>query len=128
MSRSRALLALLLAVTWCTAAWHVDLEAVGLLGEHRHHSHDHGHAHHSPAGSHDGHEKVFARDVAKDVVRVVASALVCVEAPPTAVPVPPRILALNEVSRPAQTDPPFARVWQFEQRCAPESAAPPALG
>src|SRR5688572_29316355 len=75
MPRVRALLAILLAVTWCSAAWHVNLEAVGLLFQHEHHSHAHdGHQHHdtdhAPLDAHDDHHQVFARDVIKDQLRV----------------------------------------------------------
>src|SRR5688572_22853393 len=131
MLRLRALLAILLAVTWCSAAWHVDLEALDLILEHQHHAHDHG-AEDAPAGApHDNHEEVFARDVAKDQVRASSGAmlwftvlglavwLAAAFRPDGASPGIPR--------QRRKTGPPLARVWQFVQRCAPQSAAPPAL-
>jgi hypothetical protein len=136
MPRVRALLAILLAVTWCSAAWHVDLEAVGLLFQHEHHAHDHGtHDHHGadhgPVGAHDDHEQVFARDVAKDQIRVGAAdglwiAVLSLAAWLVA-RLRPGLSALASTRRRRETDPPLAHVWQFVQRCAPESAAPPAL-
>jgi hypothetical protein len=130
MSRPRALLAILLAATWCSAAWHVDLEAVGMLLEHEHHAHskpDTGHA--PPGGLHDEHEKVFARDVSKD--QIGAGAVRCVALPGLAswlvAALRPDRVARSVPRRRWQTDPPFAHVWQFVRRCAPLSAAPPAL-
>jgi hypothetical protein len=132
MPRLRALLAILLALTWCSAAWHVDLEAVGLMLEHEHHAHHDHDMDHAPTGMpHDDHEQVFAREVAKDQIRMGATGVLwfaivgvylscglnpgdrCGE--PEPVPIRGR------------TAPPEQRVWQFVQRCAPESAAPPAL-
>jgi hypothetical protein len=131
MSRSRPLLAILLAVTWCSAAWHVDLEAVGMLFEHEHHSHSDDHAEHAPVAPHDDHEQVFARDVAKDHIRVGAGAglwfvLLAVATWRTAA-WRPRHSECRSAPDPNETDPPLAHVWHFVQRCAPESAAPPAL-
>lgn len=127
MLRFRALLALLLAITWCSAAWHIDLEAVGLMFEHRHHALDHD-AEHAPAGApHDDHEEVFARDMAKDQVRIGAAPLWL------ALLGAALLLARFGQCRQAaaslrwRPEPPLAHVWQFVQRCAPESAAPPAL-
>ena len=133
MSRPRALLALMLALAWCSAAWHCDLEAAELLLEHDHHAHsDQGGQHESPSGAHDDHEEVFARDVVKDQVRIGSGATLWFVVFGLA-------LWLPAASRPdrgspgirrqrRETGPPLARVWQFVQRCAPQSAAPPALG
>jgi hypothetical protein len=132
MPRPRALLAILLAVTWCSAAWHVDLEAVGVILDHKHRAHGDHAADHAPFGAHDDHEQVVARDGAKDQVRAsgapitwiallaFATWLVAAARPPLA--------AVRTLRRRRETDPPLAQVWQFVQRCAPESAAPPALG
>jgi hypothetical protein len=40
----------------------------------------------------------------------------------------PPLAALRTLRQRRETDPPLAQVWQFVQRCAPESAAPPVLG
>jgi len=132
MSRLRALLAVLLAVTWCAAAWHVDLEAVGMMLEHEHHAHDDHASEHVPTAAHDDHEQVFARDVAKDQIRVGGKNLVWVSVLAWATFVllawRPRISADRPTPDPNETDPPLAHVWHFVQRCAPESAAPPVLG
>jgi len=133
MSRPRALLAVLLAVTWCSAAWHVGLEAVGMMFEHEHHAqHDAHDTDHAPVGAHDDHEQVFARDVAKDQIRVGAVGglwIAALSLPAWLVAnLRPSLAVLKSTRRWRETDPPLARVWQFVQRCAPESAAPPALG
>jgi hypothetical protein len=132
MPRVRALLALLLAVTWCSAAWHVDLEAVGLMLQHEHHAHADHDTDHGPVGTHDDHEEVFARDVTKDQLRVGAVgglwiAVLTLTAWLVA-SARPSVLTLKGTRRRRETDPPLAHVWQFLERCAPESAAPPALG
>lgn len=131
MPRLRALLAIVLAITWCSAVWHVDLEAVGLLLEHKHHAHG-DHPDHAPAGqAHDDHEQVFARDVAKEQLRVGAPILWFVWlglATMLTAALQPRRTGLTSFWKRRETDPPFAHVWQFIRRCAPESAAPPALG
>jgi hypothetical protein len=133
MPRLRAFLAILLVTLWCSAAWHVDLEAVGLMFEHQHHAHDDHDADHAPAGvPHDDHEQVFARDVAKDQIRVGGAAVLWFAylglAVWLAATLRPVLVALKNLRQRRETDPPFARVWQFVQRCAPESAAPPVLG
>jgi hypothetical protein len=131
MSRSRSLLAVLLAVTWCLAAWHGDLEAVGMMFEHEHHSHGHAHDNHAPIAPHDDHEPVFARDVAKDPLRIGAVAgqglMLLAVAPWLAGAWRPKHAESRSAPDPNETDPPLAHVWHFVQRCAPESAAPPAL-
>lgn len=132
MLRLRAFLAVLLAVTWCSAAWHADLEAVGLVFEHEHHAHDDHDSDHAPVGAHDDHGQVFARDVAKDQVRASATAVAWITLLAfaawlvTAARLP--LVALRTLRQRRETDPPLAQAWQFVQRCAPESAAPPALG
>jgi len=132
MPRLRALIAVLLAVTWCSAAWHVGLEAAGLMFEHEHHVHGDHDSDHAPTGAPDGHEDVFARDGAKGQVRAAAGAagwilLSSVAAWLTAQWRPS--IDLQEPPGPGMdADPPLARVWQFVWRCAPKSAAPPALG
>lgn len=132
MSRPRVLLALLLSIIWCLAAWHVDLEAVGMMFEHEHHAEHEGDSHHhAPAGGlHDDHDGFLARDVAKDQLRIGAGAALVVlllglMGALTAALRPGR-LAPREPRRRRETDPPFLQVWQFVRRCAPLSAAPPA--
>ena len=131
MPRVRVLLALLLAVTWCSAAWHVELEAIGLVLHHEHRAHgDHEHPHH-PAAFDDHHEPLFARNLTKDAsFRLGASGAF----PPA---IPAGIHGLTTSSRPLladtlmpfganPSDPPWTHVWQFVQRCALDSAAPPS--
>jgi hypothetical protein len=132
MSRLRALLAVLLAITWCSAAWHVDLEAVGMMFKHQHHAHDDHDSDHAPVGAHDDHEQVVARDVAKDQTRAgpatVAWLALLAFATWLSVAVRPRVAEISTLRTRRETDPPLAQVWQFVQRCAPESAAPPVSG
>lgn len=132
MPRLRALLAILLAVTWCSAAWHVDLETVGMMFDHEHRAHHDHDSDHAPVGAHDDHEQVFARDVAKDQVRANAAtgAWIALLAFATwlIVAARPPLVALRTLRQRRETDPPLTQAWQFVQRCAPESAAPPALG
>ena len=132
MSRSRSLLAILLAVTWCSAAWHVDLEAIGMMFEHEHHSHGHEHADHAPVAPHGEHEQVFAQHIAKDQLRIGSSSSLWLAlfglATWLATAWLPRFSAERATPDPSETDPPLAHVWHFLRRCAPESAAPPALG
>lgn len=132
MPRFRVLLALLLALTWCSAAWHVELEAIGLVLNHEHQAHgDHEH-HHHPAALDDHHEPLFARNLTKDVqFRVSASGLLAnvnfasIRGFST---VPCPLFADTTGSLGGNpSDPPWAHVWQFVWRCAPDSAAPPAL-
>lgn len=126
------MLAVLLAVTWCSAAWHVDLEAVGVMLEHEHHAHDDHDSDHAPVGAHDDHEQVFARDAAKDQVRAGAAAVAWIAllafATWLVTAARPSLVALRTLRQRRETDPPWAQAWHFVQRCAPESAAPPALG
>jgi hypothetical protein len=132
MPRLRALLAILLTITWCSAAWHVNLEAVGMMFEHEHHAHDNHDSDHAPVGAHDDHEQVFARDVAKDQVRASAATVALIAPLAFAIwliaAARPAVAALRTLRQRKETDPPLAQAWQFVQRCAPESAAPPALG
>lgn len=132
MPRFRVLLALLLAATWCSAAWHVELEAIGLVLIHEHRAHG-GHEHHDhPAAVEDHHEPVFARNLTKDAQFRIGATGVLTFAFVAG------ISGLNTVSYPlfaptalpfgaSPSDPPWAQVWQFVWRCAPDSAAPPAL-
>jgi hypothetical protein len=129
MQRARALLALLLAGLWCSAAWHVDLEALGMLFDHDHPADHHHAAHPAPPGDHAEHYEVVARHVAKDQIRVGAelgSAAVVFLLPAVAA-VRPSPAGWIAAKRPRTSDPPLARQWRFVQRCAPDSAAPPVL-
>jgi len=130
MPRLRALLAILLAVTWCSAAWHVDLEAIGLLLEHSHHVHtedDHG-----PLGAQVDHEQFFARNVTKDQFRLggeaVLAFMLLALVPGASVASRSRAASVSFTRQRRENDPPLARSWQFAQRCAPDSVAPPAQG
>jgi hypothetical protein len=132
MLRLRALLAILLASTWCSAAWHVDLEAVGLMPHHEHRAHAGHDSHHTAAGAHDDYEQFVARDVASDQVRVGAATVTWVAllafATWLVAGARPSLVILRTLRRRRETDPPLVQAWQFVQRCAPEAAAPPALG
>jgi hypothetical protein len=133
MPRVRVLLAILFAVTWCSAAWHVDLEAVGLMLDHQHHAHE-GHDHdHSAGVVGDDHEPLFARDMAKDTqVRVGATGVLWFTVvgifAALGMAFRPRLAEIATARKRRRSDPPLAQVWHFVWRCAPESAAPPALG
>lgn len=137
MSLRRAFLAVVLALTWCSAAWHVDLEAVGLMFEHEHrHQHDDAPPDRDtprPCDTGDDHEPLWVRDVVKDgQIRVGASAvlwfaLVGVLFASALQLFRRRVPEHEPIPIGAQTAPPSRRIWQFVQRCAPESAAPPAL-
>jgi hypothetical protein len=137
MPRFRAVLAILFAVTWCSAAWHAEFEALGMMLEHAHHAthahHDDGdhETDHGPVGAHDDHADVVARDLAKDQVRVGAVSvlwLALLGVAASLVSLRPSHAGLKSARQRRETDPPLSHVWQFVQRCAPESAAPPALG
>jgi hypothetical protein len=137
MSFRRALIALLLAVTWCSAALHSDLEAVGWMLDHAHHhvETDHAHADHAhgtssePAGA-DSHDPVWASHILKDSLASMANpvllATLCVL---TAWTIALNLFALKRAPEPVprRRPPEQSTVWQFVWRCAPDSAAPPAL-
>ncbi len=132
MLRARALLALLLTVSWCAATWHVGLDALGLLLDHEH-WHEHatkGHA--VPELGGDGHEEVVARGLAKDPIRFAVFAVTAIFLLAFAGWVA-AIFRAHARMRAAprqwrETDPPSARIWHFLQRCAPPALAPPGLG
>lgn len=103
-----------------------------MMLDHKHAAHPGHDADHAPIGVPDSdHEQVFSRDVAKDQVRVsqgtllgfaifgLASWLVATLRLNRAALIGPR--------QRRETGPPCAHVWQFVRRCAPLSAAPPAL-
>lgn len=104
-----------------------------MMLDHDHHAHSNHDPDHAPVGAHDDHEVVFARDIAKDQVRVSAASLAWITpgafAPwlVAAVRRPP-LVERRTLRQRRETDPPLAQAWQFVQRCAPASAAPPALG
>jgi hypothetical protein len=137
MSFRRTLIALLLAVTWCSAALHSDLEAVGLMLDHAHHhvETDHEHADHDhgatslPVGS-DSHDPVWASHILKDSLAAMATPVLLAALCVLAVWIIGRhLLALTRApeSVPRRRPPDQSTVWQFVWRCAPDSAAPPAL-
>jgi hypothetical protein len=131
MPRLRALFAILLVGTWCSAVWHCDLEAIGLMLDHEHHAPGEHHDHHDPVDPREDHTEIFAREVAKDQNRVGTVGGIWIAVLSFAVWLMayrrPSLAALKPMRRRRETDPPFAQVWQFMWRCAPESAAPPAL-
>lgn len=100
--------------------------------DHKHPPHADHDSDHAPVGAPGNHEQVFARDVAKDQVRAGATtvawiALLAFATWLVAAALPP-LVALRTLRQRRETDPPLAQAWQFVQRCAPEPAAPPALG
>jgi hypothetical protein len=142
MSISKGLAALLLAVIWVTAVFHVELESAGLLPEHTHiadifhHVHSvashgaHDHADHEHGFS--AHDEVVARSGAGWLGFVLGlSAMV-----PAAfslfglvwlMGVAWRLLT-PVVIRPPGADRPWTRgvsSWRFLRRCAADSLAPP---
>ena len=131
MPRLRALLAVLLAFTWWAAAWHGELEAVGLMLDHQHHAPADHDAHDAPGTTDDHHDPVVARDVAKDVqVRVNASGVLWFALLGLAVwlgaTLRPRLSELPvRGARPQTESPPgLVRTWQFVLRLALPSRAP----
>ena len=102
-----------------------------MMFEHHHHAHDGHDSDHAPVGTHDDHEQVFARDVTKDQTRAnpatVASLALLAFATWLLAAARPPLAALRRLRERRETDPPLDQAWQFVQRCAPESAAPPAL-
>lgn len=103
-----------------------------MLLDHDHRAEHADAGHHAPLSAHDDHEQVVARDLAKDQVRVAPGAMLWFAVIGLVglllAALRPRVPTLGAWRRRRETDPPFARVWHFVQRCAPESAAPPALG
>lgn len=103
-----------------------------MMFDHEHRAHDDHDTERAPVGAHDDHEEVFARDVAKEQIRVGAVGGLWIAVLSLAAwlvaSLRPSLAALKSARSWRETDPPLARVWQFVQRCAPESAAPPALG
>lgn len=100
--------------------------------DHVHHAHGEHETGHVPAGGlHDDHEDVFARDVAKDQVRIGPDTMLWIAllglASWSVATLRPSRLVLSGRRRRRETDPPFAQIWQFVWRCAPLSAAPPAV-
>lgn len=99
---------------------------------HAHHAHDDHDSDHAPVGPHEEHEQVFARDASQDQVRASASTVAWITllafATWLVAAARPPLGALRNLRPRRETDPPLAQAWQFVQRCAPDSAAPPALG
>lgn len=130
MSRLRAFLAVVLVATWCSAAWHAELEVLGMLLEHEHHGHVHD-AGDQPAGPVEEHTELVAQHLAKDQVRVGSQLTVWFGflglVAWLAAAVPFKLVARTRVCVRRETGPPLATAWHFLQRCAPDSAAPPAL-
>lgn len=137
MHLHRAILSLTLALCWCAAAWHGDLEAAGLMFDHDHHHaatpHDHAdHTHDAPdsALGTDEHDPMWARHGLRDAVIAFAGpmllGLVCLVALVlTAQDFSSRLGTVCAAVR--QRPPDDAVIWQFVQRCAPRAAAPPRL-
>lgn len=134
MSRIRALLAMSLALAWCSAVLHVELEAVGLMLDHQHHGEqDRSGSHHEPGIADDHHDPLFTSNIAKDgLIRLGATGAVCFALVGVLAFFGTYVRSRSSAGEPVpigrQSDPPLQKIWQFVQRCAPESAAPPALG
>jgi hypothetical protein len=129
MLRPRALLAILLALTWCSAAWHVDLEAIGVMFDHRHYGEHHDHDHGSERIV-DHHDPVFARNISKDGEVSSAMSSGVWFALVGSLIFWAGTLGLRRDSEAIpfrRRTPPLIQMWQFAWRCAPDSAAPPVL-
>ena len=103
-----------------------------MMFDHEHHAHDDHDADHAPVAASGDHEEIFVRELSKDQIRVGAVGGLWIAVLGLAawlvVSVRPGLAALKSTRQRRETGPPLAHVWQFVQRCAPESAAPPALG
>ncbi len=136
MSLPRAMLSLTLALCWCAAALHGDLEAAGLMFDHDHHHasapHDHAdHTHDAPestlgTGEHD---PLWARHGLRDAVISFGAPMllgvICFVALLGTQADASRLHTLHTAVR--QRPPDEAVTWQFVQRCAPRAAAPPVV-
>jgi hypothetical protein len=132
MPRLRAPLALLLAVTWCSAALHSGLEAAGMVPEHEHHTQAAHPAAGAPGVADSEHEPVLVRNFIKDSVArpavggVLWFAFVGLAAF-AGLPLRRQATAATAWRVRRRSEPPLHKTWQFAWRCAPESAAPPAF-
>lgn len=137
MSLGRTITALMLAVAWCSAAFHCDLESAGLMYDHVHYhgdaDHAHGgHQHEEPSETTgiESHDPLWARHVLKDSLAAMATLIVLAALVVLAVwamGLYVFALARAHESVPRRRPPDQSTVWQFVWRCAPDSAAPPAL-
>lgn len=132
MSPGRVIPAVLLACSWCWAAWHADLEGAGLMFDHEHvraHHHDAGSSHDHPAPSYgDEHSPVWARDQLKDgTLRLLVQAMFAFLLGAAILRFAISGQAAFRTDRRRRRRPDYLPVWQFVRRCAPDSAAPPAL-
>ena len=132
MSRPRALLALVLALTWCSAIAHAHLEALGCMLEHEHYAPGAAAGcDQAPGDCPAGHEEVFAPSVAKDgsprALVVATEGMLDVAGLTGGIAPTLRALQVEKPLAAGPCDPPGASTWRFEQRCALETAAPPTL-
>lgn len=132
MLRARAVLALLLTVSWCSASWHVGLDALGLLLDHEHWVEHTTKCGNVPELGGDGHDEVVVRGLVKDPIRFAtlgAFAIFLLAFAGWMVAAGWSTVRTRERGRrPWEATPPSARIWQFLQRCAPPALAPPGLG
>lgn len=101
-----------------------------MMFDHDHHTHADHDGEEAPVGAVDDHEQVFARDVAKDQLRAsgaTGSWIALLAFATWLIAATRPVAGLRTLRQRRETDPPLALAWQFVQRCAPDSAAPPAL-
>lgn len=136
MQFRRTIFALLCVFGWLSGALHEDLEAADWMPDHHHRgpaSHEHEHEHgrggahsHDPVDADAEHDPVWARDGARigvpALIGPLLGLLVFFFLPRDVVT---RVTRLW--SRFRSREPSLRVIWQFVQRCAAPSAAPPAL-
>lgn len=128
----RTVFALVCALGWLSGALHESLEAAQWMPDHQHHSPAH-HEHqsddtpadHYPEAEFD-HAPLWARDGARITVAPLIGLLFGLLLAFTLLrPVSLRPASVS--AAPPSGDPPLRVIWQFVQRCAAASTAPPAL-
>lgn len=128
----RTVFAIVCAFGWLAGALHENLEAAEWMLDHRHHGPAH-HAHEGD-GAHSGnsaendgdHDPVWARGEGQIGFSTVVVLLLGVLAFFTLLR-PFSLRPATAWTTPRPEDPPLSAVWQFVQRCAACSAAPPVL-
>lgn len=139
MSSLKSCLAVFSVVLLCSSVWHADLEAVGWMFEHEHHTADHHHgsesngtdAHdHSVPLTGDDHDPIWMRSVVEG--GAVAVALISVDSSLSdwmglwlVLSLPARFCAGGLVPRPSLRG--LEKRWRFLWRCVADATAPPAL-
>lgn len=133
MQLRRTIFALVCAFGWLAGALHESLEAAEWMVDHHHHHRTAQHDHETDSSHPDNsvglegdHDPVWARDGGQISFSTVIALFLGVLALLTLWrPFSPR--PAQVWSPPRSGDPPLSVVWQFVQRCAAASAAPPAL-